>query len=139
MSNPFAAPAPPGSGIKWDELSGRLLLIEPTAVKTEIKTSFGDADAVVADIAILDGDTKGDTYPEALVFPKVLQGQLRSKLGEKVLGRLAQGQAKPGQSAPWLLNEATADDIQVGVRYLEYRSKNEIAQPAPAAESSVPF
>ena len=142
-ANPFAAPAPPGSGIKWDELSGRLLLVEPTAVKTDIKTSYGDADAVVADIAILDGDPKGDTYPEALVFPKVLQGQLKSKLGEKVLGRLGQGTAKPGQSAPWLLEEATAADYEVGTRYLEYRSKNELAKPEPepaAAETkSVPF
>lgn len=144
MSNPFAAPAPPGSGIKWDELAGRLLLIEPSAVKTDIKTAYGDSDAVVADIAILDGDAKGDTYPEALVFPKVLQGQLKSKLGEKVLGRLGQGTAKPGQSAPWLLEEATADDYEVGTRYLEYRSKNEIAKPAEAepkadAGSTVPF
>jgi len=28
-----------------------------------------------------------------------------------VLGRLGQGQGKPGQSAPWLLQEASADDI----------------------------
>lgn len=143
-ANPFAAPAPPGSGIRWEDLNGRLLLIEPTAVKTEIKTSYGEADAVVADVAILDGDAKGDTYPEALVFPKVLQGQLKSKLGEKVLGRLGQGQAKPGQSAPWLLEEATAEDYEVGVRYLDYRAKNEIAKPEPAAPSpdtgsSVPF
>ena len=143
-TNPFAAPAPPGAGIKWEDLNGRLLLIEPTAVKTEIKTAFGESDAVVADIAILDGDTKGDTYPEALVFPKVLQGQLKSKLGEKVLGRLGQGQAKPGQSAPWLLEEATPDDYEVGVRYLDYRTKNEIAKPEPApakqdAGTTVPF
>lgn len=140
-ANPFAAPAPPGAGIKWDDLNGRLLLIEPTAVKTDIKTSFGDADAVVADIAVLDGDPKGDTYPEALVFPKVLQGQLKSKLGDKVLGRLGQGTAKPGQSAPWLLEEASPADYDIGVRYLEYRKTTEIAKPAPAADSgtSVPF
>lgn len=142
MANPFAAPAPPGSGIKWEDLAGRLLLIEPSAVKAGIKTAYGESDAVVADIAILDGDAKGDTYPEALVFPKVLQGQLKSKLDEKVLGRLGQGTAKPGQSPPWILEEATAADYDIGTRYLEYRNKNQIAKPEPAPAdqgSSVPF
>lgn len=145
-NNPFAAPAPPSSGVKWDDLNGRLLLIEPKTAETGIATAFGDTDAIRADIAVLDGDGKGDTYPDALVFPKVLQSQLRQQLGQKVLGRLGQGVGKPGQSPPWLLEAATPDDQQTGIRYLEWRQQNTLAAPAPATTppaasggSPVPF
>jgi hypothetical protein len=43
---------------------------------------------------------------------------LKSKLGEKVLGRLGQGVAKPGQSPPWVLHEANDADVKAGTEYL---------------------
>ena len=148
MDNPFAAPAPPASGIKWENLNGRLLLIEPKAIEAGIATNFGDADAVKADVAVLDGDDKGTEYKDSLVFPKVLQSQLRQQIGLKVLGRLGQGTPKPGQSPPWILQDATPDDQQTGIKFLEWRKQNTLAAPAPAAQpepapsgngSSVPF
>jgi hypothetical protein len=54
------------------------------------------------------------------VFPKVLASQLRSSVGGKVIGRLGQGIAKPGQSAPWTLNAATDADKETGRKYLAY-------------------
>ena len=136
MSSPFATPAAPSAGLKWQDLNGRLVLVEPHAVETDIETAYGKAEAVRADIAVLDGDEKGETYQDTLVFPKVLAGQLKRSVGQKVLGRIGQGTAKPGQSPPWMLTEASADDQQVGVRYLEYREKQGIQQPAPAAEAA---
>lgn len=131
MSNdPFAAPAAPGEGIKWQDFNGALLLIEPKEVATGIQTSYGTTDAVRADVAVLDGPHAGATIPDTLVFPKVLQGQLKSQIGAKVLGRLGQGTAKPGQSAPWLLSEATDQDKQTGMQWLQ---QNATAQPAAAA------
>ena len=67
--------------------------------------------------------------PDTLVFPKLLQSQLRSQIGKKVLGRLGQGSAKPGQSAPWLLNEASADDIAKAEAWVR-------ANPAPTGVTS---
>lgn len=145
VDNPFAAPAAPASGIKWENLNGRLLLIEPQGLESAIATTFGETDAVKADVAVLDGNDKGTDYKEALIFPKVLQSQLRQQIGLKVLGRLGQGQGKPGQSPPWILQDATADDQQTGIKYLEWRQQNTLAAPAPAANtpaaggSSVPF
>ena len=147
MDNPFAAPAAPASGIKWENLNGRLLLIEPQGLESGIATSFGDTDAVKADVAVLDGNDKGTEYKEALIFPKVLQSQLRQQIGLKVLGRLGQGQGKPGQSPPWILQDVTAEDQQTGIKYLEWRKQNTLAAPASAAPetppsgngSSVPF
>ena len=116
-TSPFASPAT-ASGIDWKALNGALLLIRPHSVEEGIKTVHGDSSAVRADVVVLDGVEKAEEYTDCLVFPKVLQGQLRSRLGQNVLGRLGQGNAKPGQSAPWVLAEATEDDVKVGTAYL---------------------
>lgn len=117
MTSPFAAPGTT-SGIDYKALNGRLLLIRPKSVETDVKTSLGDKDAVRADVIVLDGPEVGEEHSDTLVFPRVLIGQLRSKIGEQVLGRLGQGVAKPGQNAPWLLAEATPADVKVGTQYL---------------------
>lgn len=117
MSDPFAAPAT-AVGIKWADLKGALVLIEVLAHETGITTAFGDTDAIRANVAVLDGEQKGQTYPDCLIFPKALQSQLRPRVGAKVLGRVSQGAAKAGQSPPWLLTEATEDDKKVGVQFL---------------------
>lgn len=133
--NPFAPPAPPGESIPWKELAGALLLIEPKSFETGIQTSYGASDAVRADVAALDGPLGGTEFNDTLVFPKVLQGQLKSRTGQIVLGRLGQGQAKPGQSAPWMLEEATPQDVELGKQWLA-RKQPQPAAAAPAAAAS---
>ena len=59
-----------------------------------------------------------------LVFPRVLQSQLKPKVGQMVLGRLGQGTAKPGQSAPWMLTEPTDADRTVGLAHLNKAKAN---------------
>lgn len=134
MTDPFASPASAGGGIQWADVKGALVLVEVLSVETGINTAFGATDAVRANVAVLDGDKKGEVFNDTLVFPKVLQGQLKSRLNQKVLGRVGQGQAKPGQSAPWLLEEATDADKKVGMDYLA----NGIAAPA-ATGNTPPF
>lgn len=133
MSDQFAAPAAPGSGITWNDHNGRLLLIVPNAVKTGIQTSLGLSDAVAADVTVLDGPDAGTEYPDTLIFPKILQSQVSGRIGQKVLGRLGQGTAKPGQSAPWMLGEATDADKAVATAWL-----NRTAQPAAAGGAATP-
>lgn len=116
-ASPFAAPAT-ANGIKWADIKGSLVLVDVLAHEKGIQTAFGESDAVRANVAVLDGDSKGDTYPDCLIFPKALQSQLRPRVGSKVLGRVTQGAAKAGQSAPWLLAEATADDEKLGLAFL---------------------
>lgn len=136
MSNePFNAPATT-TGVPWGDLKGSLLLFTIDSVEQGIKTAFGDTDAVRATIAVLDGDSQGTEYADALVFPKVLQSQLRPSVGGKVLGRLGQGTARPGQSAPWLLSEASDADKAVGVAYLNKTPA--FAAPAPST-AAAPF
>lgn len=132
MSSPFASPAT-ASGVKWDELKGALLIFDVTAYEDSITTSYGDTPAVRADLSVVDGDQGGQQYSETLVFPKVLISQLRPNVGKKVLGRLGQGQAKQGQSAPWMLQEASEDDQKAATAFL-----NQLSRPAPAAGQSKP-
>ncbi len=132
MSSMFANPSTPGDGIKWADHLGHLLLIDVLEEVAEIKTSFGDTTAIRANVTVLDG---GDgTYDDTLIFPKVLQSQLRRSVGAKVLGRLSQGTAKPGQSAPWMLQAASEEDTAKAEAWVR---ANQPATTAPA--SAAPF
>ena len=117
-AEPFAAPATAGAGVDLKALNGALLLITVHSLETGINTVHGLSDAIKADVVVLDGAEKGEEYTDTLLFPKVLQSQLKSRIGAKVLGRLGQGTAKPGQSAPWVLAEATDADTKVGMAYI---------------------
>lgn len=111
----FATPAAPSGGLDFKELNGSLLLIEVLSVEEHVPTVHtkpGEkSPAVRANIVILDGAQAGEKHDDTLIFPKILQSQLKGRVGQKVLGRLGQGVAKPGQSAPWQLAEATAEEI----------------------------
>lgn len=117
QSSPAGAPmfAQPASGDNFDLKAneGALLLIKPTGFTEGINTSYGQADAVQATVGVVDGQNAGEVVADALIFPKVLQGQLKKYINSQlVIGRLGKGQAKPGQSAPWILQPFTDQDAQ---------------------------
>jgi hypothetical protein len=126
----FVSAAAPSGGINWTDLNGKLLIVEPLGVEDGIQTVHGSSSAVRANVYALTGPDTADEYPDTLVFPKVLQGQLKNQVGKKVVGRLGQGQAKPGQSAPWLINEATAEELEKAKAYLS-RSTGPVSATAP--------
>lgn len=126
--SPFAAPAT-AAGIDLTELNGALLLITVASVETGIQTVHGPAEAIRCGVAVLDGPQAGTEHRDTLLFPKVLCAQLRPNVGAKVLARLGQGLAKPGQSPPWMLSEATPADTEVGLAWL---AKNTPAVVGPA-------
>jgi hypothetical protein len=115
----------PGStaAIDWTDQKGRLLLVQAHSLETGIKTEFGETDAVRADIVILDAEGGPEELSDVLIFPKVLQGQVRKNIGtgRRNLGRLGQGEKKPGKSAPWLLQDPTDADKASARAYI---SKN---------------
>ncbi len=117
MSDDFGSPAS-ATGIDWKELKGSLLLIEVKGFEPAIKTVHGDSPAVSADVIVLDGDQAGTKYGDTLIFPKVLISQVKPRMGGKVLGRLGQGEKKPGQSPPWMLSEATDADKTTARDYI---------------------
>ena len=102
----FTAPATSSNSIKPADLENHLLIIEPTEHKEGITTSMGVSDAIAATIHDI---TTQETHTDVLLFSKILVGSLKSKIGEKVLGYMSKGTAKPGQSAPWIIQDATTD------------------------------
>lgn len=129
--NPFAPPAT-ATGIKWEDHKGDLLLVEPKAYETEITTAYGPSDAVRADVTVVAKDgTATETFNDVLIFPKVLVSQTKSLVGQMILARLIQGAAKPGQSPPWMLDEANAADTKVGLKFLESRKETTFVRVGP--------
>lgn len=114
----FATPAA-SSGFTFDDHNGALLIVEVLGVEEEIPTTFGDKPAVRATVTVVDGDHQGDVYTDTLIFPRVLIGQLRSNVGQQVLGRLGQGNAKPGQKPPWRLEDPTPADLAAAEKYVQ--------------------
>ena len=105
-------------GVDWSTLKGSLLIVKPHSLELAIKTTYGDSDAVRADVIVLDGDEAETVYLDTLIFPKVLQSQVKSSMGGMVLGRLGQGVKKAGQSPPWTLSEATEADKVAARAYI---------------------
>lgn len=141
--SPFATPADPSERIDYNEVVGNLLLIKPTYLEDHIpnvNTKPGEkSPAVRADVSILDGPQAGRELADVLIFPKVLQSQLRSRVGQLVLGRLGKGEAKAGQSAPWKLNAASPDDERTAEAHLSNRSTPATTPPAGGRTDEPPF
>lgn len=121
----FAKPSS-STGIEWADLKGALLIVKPLEYVASMKTVHGENPAVRADVIVIDDKGSvdaGTEYLDTLIFPKVLQSQVKASIGGMVLGRLGQGVAKPAQSKPWLLAEATEADLKVGNDYIAANTK----------------
>jgi hypothetical protein len=104
--------------ISWSNLSGALLIFKVYGQEHAVVGPNAHT-AIRADVIVLDGDADETVYTNALVFPRSLQSQLKSQIGQMVLGRLGQGHAKPGQRPPWMLAAATDEDKRIGLAYVE--------------------
>jgi hypothetical protein len=132
----FSAPSTSNTdSVKVADLNGHLLIVEPTDYKTGIATVHGDADAV--EVRINDLDT-GLNYDSVLFFNVALKSALKNKIGQKVLGKMAQGTAKPGKSAPWILVDATGDADAVAKANAFIAGATAAPVAAPAASINDP-
>lgn len=133
----FQQPAAGGDQVKVAELVGSLCLIYVSEFRQGILTSYGPSDAVACDIHVLQGPNAGESYENALIFQKALIGSLKGSVGgEPVLGRIGTGIAKPGQSAPYVLQPHTAADAALATTWIQARM-TKVQQPAPVAPSGI--
>ena len=144
MSDEFVSAAPPSGGIDFKDHKGSLLVVDVLGVEAHVPTVHTkpgeQSPAVRANVYVITGPGESDDYEDTLIFPKVLQGQLKGKIGSKVVGRLTQGVAKPGQSAPWLIDAATEDDLAKARQWVAARTGAQFASAAPATQSAqAPF
>ena len=134
IDNDYADPsAGNGDAFKPAEHKGALLLISNIAQEMDVVTEFGTANPIRCDVAVLDGEHKGDTYSDTFLFGVALINSLKRHSGTaaKVLGRLGQGDAKPGRSAPWLLEAATDADRDTAHKYEAYVATQTASTEAP--------
>jgi hypothetical protein len=106
----FTAPSQNSEGVKVADLNGHLLIVTPLEYKTGINTVNGIAEAI--EVNIVDLDTN-EEHNSILFFNVALRSALKPNIGNKVLGRIGQGTAKPGKNAPWILLDATSDATAV--------------------------
>ena len=140
----FTSPGTTSSAdVKPADLEGHLLVVEPQEYVENIPTSMGDKDAVRVRIHDISEQV---THEDVLWFPKVLVGSLKGRVGQKVLAVLGKGTAKPGQSAPWVLIDATSqgDAIEAATNYINGLTAAGFASSEPeveqmAAESGNPM
>lgn len=139
----FASPGAAGGGFAFADAEGHLVVIEVETHEHGILTANGERDAIRATVHDIDAN---ETFEDSLLFPKVIVGSLKARIGQKVLARVGKGTAKPGQNAPWVLNDASGDAaaVKAATAYLDaYRSgqfaaPQDSAQAAPAAAAAAP-
>jgi hypothetical protein len=107
------------SGPDFKALYGSLLLITPKRMELR-QTKFGEKEALIADMVVLDGEHAGEVYENFPVWGVVLQDQLKPLINvTQQLGRLTQGVATAGHSAPWVLDGFTDADEALAAAYLK--------------------
>jgi hypothetical protein len=95
-------------------------------------------DVISADVVVLDPPGSGPIeYKSVFIFPKVMQGQIRGNLGRNRpnLGRVGKGEAKPRQTAPWILMEANEQDKKMARAYMANPNATPV-ESAPVASAS---
>ncbi|AKA61780.1 hypothetical protein SEA_MAIH_41 [Streptomyces phage Maih] len=126
-----------GSYVAIKDLMGELVLFTPTEYVEEVKTDFGDKDAVMANLVVLTAEGGPAEYDDQMIFQGSLIGQLKRKIpgGRKLLGVVAKGEAKKGQNAPYILNAPTDEQKQMARDYLAGR----VVAAATESEPEDPF
>lgn len=108
LSAMFASGAASGGEARIQEDLGNAVLVRVTGVNRDMATQHGTTDCVNADWIVLEGPDQG-AVRSGIIFPKVIvSGLIRNHdAGQPMtVGVVAQGAAKPGKNAPWLLSPA---------------------------------
>lgn len=112
--DPFGRPKPPST----DNISEHVnqgVLVRPRKYVTNVSTQFGVTDAVEADWIVLTGPDAG-TIQEGMIFQRPLVRALEDHVGVGfMVGVLVRGQAKQGQSAPYIFADPN-DDVMALAR-----------------------
>lgn len=121
------AMANPEDKFNASEHLGALLLFFPTEFRSQVPTVHGVSDAVAARLVNLE---TGRVLENTLIFPTALVTQLKAAVPDGiVLGRLGQGTAKNGNSAPWLLSPFTEPELARAEAWIVQDQQQRIAQP----------
>lgn len=129
----FTSPAAGGGEtVKPAEVEGHLLVVEPIEYRASVATSFGDKDAIIVNVHDIHA---GTSHESVMWFSGALVGSLKNRIGTRVLAVMGKGTAKPGQAAPWVLQDASAVPaaVEAATKYLTGQVADSMTAPAAAA------
>lgn len=131
MSIQFDAPSQGGGSLRAADVEGHVLVVEPSEYVASIATSFGEKDAIRVSVHDI---TTSETHNDVLLFGSALISSLKGQIGKRVLGVMGKGTAKAGQSAPWVLIDASQDPnaVTAATAYLNGAVAATITAPAKA-------
>ena len=116
ISKPSAGSA--GGGWQKAEHLDHLHVFVGDLAEREVETSYGDAVAAHVEHVLCIDDL--EEWDDQLVFGAALVPRLTGDPeAEVIVGRLGQGLAKPGRSAPWTLDDPTDGDLERAEAFLE--------------------
>lgn len=118
--DPFSNPAT-SEFVDWKDINGALIVLEVEEFIASITTVHGDNAAIKADLHVLEGDLKGETYEGTLIFGRSMVPQLKKRVGEIVLARVGQGAKQKGKNAPWQLQDASPEDRKTALEWYKNR------------------
>ena len=108
----FTMPADAQSGLSIADLEGHLVILKAVGEEKTIDTKIGESTYVPAEVLDLDGETP-DRWLELWVFSAGVKSQLAAatRQGKPIVGTIGKGTAKPGKSAPWLVLDPDAKQV----------------------------
>lgn len=124
-----------GNSVRPAELEGHVLVCEPMEYIGSMSTSYGETDAirlVVHDIS------EKKSHDDVIWFSSALVGSLKRDIGKMVLGQMGKGEAKAGQSAPWVIVDLTSNEkaVTAASKYITERTAGSLSAPQPATSSA---
>lgn len=125
----FDAPTSGGSdSVRPSDLEGHVLVVEPIEYRPSVSTAFGDKDAIQVTVHDISEKT---SYDDVLFFGSALIATLKRDIGKKVLAKMGKGEAKPGQSAPWILIDLTTNEkaVAAATTYMNTRTAASLSSP----------
>ena len=128
----FDAPST-GSALKPADVEGHLLVVEPLEYVPNITTAFGESDAVRVTVHDVSAQ---ESHESVMWFSSALVGSLKGSIGKRILAVMGKGQAKPGQSAPWVLVDATSNEQAVAAATAYITGQTAATMAAPAAPAA---
>jgi hypothetical protein len=108
----FTMPADAQSGLSIGDLEGHLVIMRAIGDEKTIDTKIGESSYVPAEV--LDLDSEDPTHWQELwVFSAGVKSQLAAatRQGKPIVGTIGKGVAKPGKSAPWLVLDPDAKQV----------------------------
>lgn len=120
---------PTGAGDQWkaaDHVGKLVAFVEPE--RKAVDTKFGHQEATACRfIVVFDDAGTGTVFDDPIVFGNISKDAFANGMEKIVLGRVAIGQAKAGQSPPYILEVATDADKAVAGAWFDANASTNAA------------